>query len=129
MNGPTIRVEGLAELEARLDRLPRNLATRTLTAALSAGARVILREAKANVPRRSGALFRALRVRTARSREHLGRDAFVYFGKRTFYGRFHERGTVKMTARPFMAPALESKAQEAVEAVRDRLARQLDRLT
>lgn len=129
MSGATFRVEGLSELNRRLEAVPRNLAIRALTSALSAGARVILREAKANAPRRTGALFRALRVRTARSREHQGRDAFVYFGKRTFYGRFHERGTVKMAARPFMGPALEAKAQEAVEAVRDRLARQLDRLT
>ncbi len=42
-----------------------------------------------------------------------------------FYFRFHEFGTKKMPARPFMQPALESNAQQILDTVADELKKAL----
>ena len=47
-------------------------------------------------------------------------------GDNVFYWRFLEFGTEKMAARPFMRPALESKAEAATDAIVTELNRQLD---
>lgn len=72
-----IRVEGLAELHAKLRRIPPRVARGVLAAALRTGARAILQQAKINArrPGGTGTLARALTVaRDRRAR----RDAPAY---------------------------------------------------
>lgn len=45
-----------------------------------------------------------------------------------FYGRFHEFGTVKMPARPFLRPALEENTARATEAIANRLRQRLEKV-
>lgn len=42
-----------------------------------------------------------------------------------FYSRFFEYGTSKMTAKPFMRPALDKKRREAVEKMKEIIRREL----
>lgn len=42
--------------------------------------------------------------------------------KDAFYWRFIEFGTVKLPARPFLRPALENNQQQAIDAMKDRIA-------
>lgn len=45
-----------------------------------------------------------------------------------FYGRFHEFGTVKMPARPFLRPAIEDNKQAAIDAIARRLKQRIDKV-
>ena len=48
-----------------------------------------------------------------------------YNKRKAFYGRFVERGTSKMAAKPFIRPAYDAKRGEAIEAARKELREQL----
>ena len=67
----TVRVEGLAELEARLKAFPAKLQRRALNAAMRAGAREVVKEVKSRAPVATGALRR--NVVTKRGRASLDR--------------------------------------------------------
>jgi hypothetical protein len=57
----SISVEGLTEINAKLERLPQRLRNRAARRGMTKAARILLREMKMNVPRESGALRRALK--------------------------------------------------------------------
>ncbi|HDS1582233.1 TPA: hypothetical protein QEL15_004357, partial [Stenotrophomonas maltophilia] len=68
-----------------------------------------------------GRLRRFIRVRERSDDLGWIRSA-VEVPRSVFYGKFGEYGTSKMVAWPFMRPAAEAKAEEAVGAMRDALA-------
>lgn len=146
----TVKVLGLKELNAALAELPERIARNALRGAVSAGAAVIRKEARAIAPIFTGAVSQghpppgtlkksvfqkqmsalsgllkqtfAVGVITGRSRKGKGgRSA------NAFYWRFVEFGTAKMAARPFLRPAFEAKKQAAVEAIRVYLAARIPR--
>jgi HK97 gp10 family phage protein len=51
----------------------------------------------------------------------VGKSGRIVRANDPFYFRFHELGTKKMQARPFLAPALENKRDEAIAAMEKRL--------
>lgn len=110
-----LQVTGLAELEARLIDLGQKGGQRSLRKGLRQGANVVLAEARRRVRKKTGATAKATKVK----------DQGIRFEEMTFsittnyVGRFLEFGTSKMPAYPFLRPAAEAKAREAVEAVRD----------
>jgi len=146
-----IRIEGLRELTKALNDLPDRVAKNGLRAAVYAGAKVIRTEARRRAPvaktlprqgqPKPGTLRRAIIMKHLREQSGRHRQAFavtVRRGKKyrnqgkkknlsqdAWYWHFIEFGTVKMAARPFLRPALESKRVQAVTAIKDKLAERI----
>jgi HK97 gp10 family phage protein len=141
MDGITLKVEGLKELQQKLDELPLKLARRILRRALGAAANVWKREMELRAPRIAQALYGApegylaahigLRV-SIRGDELSGtaavgptKDAYpLRIPKRGGRGstvtvamvaRFLEFGTRKMAAKPFIRQSFEAKKDDALE--------------
>jgi len=92
------------------------------------GAAVIVKEAKVEAKkkmrRRSGQLQKSITSRVMKRFELRGRNSKgqkVGVRGRAFYWRYLEFGTKKMSAKPFMRPAIESKKQEALKAIEEEL--------
>lgn len=147
MNETRIEIKGGKELYDALQQLPAKIERNVMRGAIRAGALVIQEEAKRLVPVKSGALRESIRVSvrairgkvfaTIRAGSNKGKDAafyahFVEFGTAAheerpqgakslfFAGVFSE--VVKhpgATPKPFMRPALDAKAQSAIDAVAD----------
>ena len=140
-----IHIHGLAELQKMLDSIPAKLEANIMRGALRAGAKVIEAEAKANVPIASGVLRDSIRVSARRKGSTV--TASIKAGGKTksgdaFYARFVEFGTAAHVIKgkvggwlsfgglftksvqhpgakpqPFMRPALDAKAEQAIVAV------------
>lgn len=134
-----VRVTGLKELNAFLQQLPVKLEANVLRAALRAGANVVKEEAKALVPVDSGTLRDGLKVST-RSRRGRVTATIRTTGKHAHVAQWLEYGTAAhriiakgkgmyfggawvkavehpgVKPKPFMRPALDAKAQDAVVA-------------
>lgn len=153
---PYFNVRGLKELEQALDELPANMEKNIARGAVRAGGVVFRDEARRLVPVESGALRDSIRVVARRSRG--GRVLVNVVAGRSgkdqpWYARFVEFGTAPhridplgkgalligsvfaekayhpgAAAKPFMRPAFDTKARQAVEAVADYIRRRLDKL-
>lgn len=144
-------VAGLKELQAALKELPQRIARNVLRGAVGAGAAVIRNEAKARAPVSTGdaraghpppgTLRRSIYQKQIRELSSAVKQTF-YVGVRkgkhyrnqgkkgnlsqdAYYAKFVEFGTAKMAARPFMRPAFEAKKGEAVQAIKDYLAKRI----
>ncbi len=84
-----------------------NKAEKVIEKALEESAEIIREEASNKAPRRTGRLKKGITVSKVK-------DSSIDIGpaKKDFYGRFLEFGTVKMSARPFLRPALDTKKKE-----------------
>lgn len=112
-----VEIEGLKELNANLKRLADYVgdkhAESVVKNALRKGARLVRDEAKGLVPVDEGNVRDAIAVRT--ERKGAARDEVAAYvvvkkyanGVPTYYARFLEFGTEKMSAKPFMRPAFE----------------------
>lgn len=152
----TRNIKGLSDLQAFLDQLPAKVEGKIMRSALRAGAVVIKNEAATNLDRNgsvdSGDLKASLRVSTKLSRGVA--TATVKAGSdKAWYWRFVEFGTAAhlikarpgkslffagsnvnsvdhpgARAKPFMRPALDGRASDAViavgEAIKKRLTKQ-----
>jgi HK97 gp10 family phage protein len=135
-----IGLKGGRELQEMLNTLAPKLEQNILRSALRAGAKVILEEAKQNVPVSSGDLRDSLRVSTNSKKGRV--TASVKAGnKKVFYSRFIEFGVAAHTItsktgylsflgnayksvehpglqpKAFLRPAFDSKQREAIEAI------------
>lgn len=142
-------VQGLKELNDKLAQLPARLEKNILRGAIRAGAMPIVEDARRRAPvlssldprRVFGALAKSIRAIGVQMKNGMltggvraGGSASVGRGKAkleadAFYARFVEFGTVKMAARPFLRPAIDSKTQAAIDAtaqyIRDRADKEL----
>lgn len=138
----TVQFKGFAEFDTMLKELGPRVANRVAARALRAAGRPIVQEARTLVPIKTGALRRAIRYRTRRSRNRTLKLASVgVFGKEGPLAHIIEFGTsahdIRVTnkkvladavagkffgkevahpgvsERPFLRPAAENKAQEA----------------
>lgn len=145
-------VKGLSELQAFLDQLPAKMEANIMRAALRAGAKVVQAEVQASAPVRTGLLKAGIKIGTNSRRGRVtakinvsGKHAFVanwveygtaaHFikpkrAKSLFFAGLMRDGVDHPGARPkpFMRPALDTKAQEALlavgEAIKKRLTKQ-----
>ena len=148
----TVRIEGLAQLDRALRELPQRIANRGLRASVYAGAKVIRDEARSRAPKAAqslgpkqpppGTLKRSVIMKHIRELSGGGRQTFYVLvrhgkkyrnqGKRgnlsqdAWYWRFVEFGTVKMSARPFLRPAFDMKKNDALTAIKTRLAERIE---
>jgi HK97 gp10 family phage protein len=141
-----IAIEGLDDVLAALKALPDSITKNAAPFAMRKGANVIAKEAKARAPKRTGNLQKRIAVRKRKRRDAgialaysvgvLGGASSTYGntksnrrkglvgktydrGGTAYYWRFLEFGTEKLAAKPFLRPAFDSKAEEAVKAIAD----------
>lgn len=153
MSSDLKNIKGGKELQAMLDSLPAKLEANVMRSALRQGAKVIEAEAKRNLESNgsvdSGELFGSVRVST-RSRRgvvtatvragnrkawwwrwvEFGTSAHNIAGKKggflSFGGLFRKSVTHPgAKAKPFMRPALDSKANDAIQAVGEQIRKRL----
>jgi HK97 gp10 family phage protein len=113
---PVLHLEGAEELNRALREIGGRAGGLILRKAAEAGAEVIAEEAQRNAPRDSGELAESIDVAAGQIQQ--GRAVMnIGVGKNEWYGIFSEFGTIHMPAKPFLRPALDTKAEEATEAV------------
>lgn len=151
-----VDITGAKELAKMLNELPLKLERNIMRAALRAGAAVIAKEAKQNVPVDSGELKSSIRTSSNSKKGLVEANAVVGRKKKGWYATFVEFGTAPhiikagknsktlsfrdrngvwrratqvnhtgAQAKPFMRPALDSKGQEAIKAVADKIKERL----
>lgn len=143
-----VRVKGLKELNDFLQQLPARIEANVLRSALRAGANVVKEEVKRRVPVRTGTLRDGIKVSTRSRRGRVtarvrttGKHAYIAGwlefgaaahrikakGKGMFFGgrfaKFVDHPGIQ--PRPFMRPALDSMAQEAVMAAAQHMRKRL----
>ena len=124
----TATLHGEELLRARIRMLQAKVKS-ALEEATTAGAEVVRDEARTLAPRRAyetdaGHLADNSLVQVVKSTPTTCKVR-VGPGKAHFYGRFLETGTIKMAARPFLRPALDSKVDEAIKTMAHVLKREL----
>jgi HK97 gp10 family phage protein len=119
----TIEIEGLKEVQNSLKLLGKKVgskAEKSVTMkALRAGGKPILKEAKSRAPKgRKGRLRRSLAIKNTKGRLEVqigarrGKSREDRLG--AWYAHMVEFGTINMSARPFLRPAVDAKSGEAV---------------
>jgi HK97 gp10 family phage protein len=135
-----IGLKGGKEIQDFLNTLAPKLEANIMRSALRAGAKVILEEAKQNVPVSSGDLRDSLRVSTS-SKKGLVTASVKAGNKKVWYSRLVEFGTAPHSirarsgflnfggiftksvehpgskAKPFLRPAFDSRSNQAIEAI------------
>lgn len=152
-----LHVKGGNELSRALKGLPIKLEKKIMRAAMRQGANVIKDEAKLNAPIKSGKLRRSIRVSTNAKRGRVEAKVRAG-NKKVFYTHFVEYGTAMhgiaakdgrrlkfrnafgqvvgatrvihggATAKPFMRPALDRKAGDAVNVTAKEIRQRLKRI-
>ena len=119
-------IKGAAEMARVLRALPGKIGDRLLANAVRAGGRVILKEAKRRVPVKTGRLRDSLVVKKDRTRPGV---VVVHVGATYAARHAHlvEFGTVHSAARPFLRPAFDETAGEALAKIGDTLGRGIER--
>lgn len=122
----TVKLMGEKKLLEKLRQLG-EAAADALEEAAEAGADIVLEDAKARVPVRTGTLKESLTKET--TEKTAGRAVVsVGPGKEGFYGRFVELGTSKTAPRPFLRPALDKNRRGVKAAVGDRVKAALEKV-
>lgn len=121
----TVDLSGEKELISELKKLEAATRAKYLQAAIMAGAEVVRKEASARAPKRTGRL--AANIITEIEGNTSADRASVKIGpsKEAFYGMFVELGTSKMSARPFLRPAIDAKKDEVEATVARELKKRL----
>jgi HK97 gp10 family phage protein len=122
-------IKGAAAMERLLKQLGPEVASKIGDQSLRAAAKPIIAEAKRLVPVRTGKLRDSLTVVIERKRKDDDtRLAVIGFKKPTSrIAHLIEFGTSKMPAHPFLRPALDSKADEALQEMGKVMARGITR--
>jgi HK97 gp10 family phage protein len=112
-------IKGADEMERLLKELGPKVAARVGDQALRAGARPIVAEAKRLVHKRTGELRKSITARIERKRKDDDERVVLIGFKAPASRRAHleEFGTAHSRAHPFMRPAMDSKAGEALDEI------------
>ena len=123
----TFEITGAKEMEALLKDLGPKVATRLGDKALRAAAKPIIQEAKRLVPVRTGQLKRSIVAARGRNKQ-TEREVLIGF-KPPVSRRAHftEFGTRHSAAHPFIRPAMDARAQDALNAMVDTLAEGIEK--
>lgn len=119
------RIEGADELAKVLKLLPGKMGASVLASSLRTGAVLIKKEAAARAPRDQGDLAKSIRVQKVKQK---GTEALFHVGpdREHFYGIFSEFGTSKESARPWLRPAFDTKAAEALDKIGESLGKKVE---
>jgi HK97 gp10 family phage protein len=117
-------------LAKQFEDLSYSVQKKVLVKAAKAGAQVIRDEAERLAPKLTGELAKNEIVTIAGTGSNAA-EVVVKIGpdKKHFYGLFQELGTAHQPAQPFLEPALESQRDAALNAARDVLAEEIDKVS
>ena len=143
-----VEIEGDEELIKKLNAMSKGFRSKALLHAVTQGAEIIEREAKANAPVRTGLLRRAITTITLKETNKLAKVAVGWRNSKAsrfpaFYGLFAEKGTKPrqrktwrnkplktgpvstgtMPSRSFLIPAYHSKRGQAQRKIKVELSR------
>ena len=123
-----MKLEGARALQRLLEKLPGKAQRRVFKKAHKKAGKVIVKAAKARVPKRTGLLKKSIFAHAKRLRKSPDVMAVIIGPRRRFHGTFEgikttaskyahlvERGSATMPARPFLRPALASSGGEALK--------------
>jgi len=116
----TFNIEGAKEMERVLDLLGPQIARSLGQAAARAGAKIIVEEAKRLVPVQTGDLKESIVIKALPNRARGEDQAGVLIGFEKPTSRIAhlvEFGTSNSAAQPFMRPAMDGKAPDALDAM------------
>ena len=117
------KITGAKELEAALKDIGPKIATRIGDKALREGAKVVVKEAKRLCPRRTGALRKSIGAVRGRGNKPDQRSMLIGFKKPgRYYAHLVEFGTVHSAQKPFLRPALDARAEDALKKMQEVLA-------
>lgn len=88
---------------------------------LRPGAEILKDEMQSRVPKDSYQLHASIDIRKREGRLEVGA------GDEGFYGYFLERGTSKMSAQPWLVPALDAARERATDAIARKISTKVDR--
>ena len=148
MKGTRVEIEGDEELIRKLKGMSKGFQSKALLHAVTQGAEIIEREAKANAPRRSGLLRRAITTVKLKETKKLAKVAVGWRNSKAsrfpaFYGIMQEKGTKPRQrksvrkkplkswpvstgtgpVRSFLIPAYHSKRGQATRQIKIELSR------
>jgi HK97 gp10 family phage protein len=114
-----LELEGIENLIAEVEKLGAK-GNRIENKALREAGDIVKQAIKQEVPVRTGRLKRSIEASGIRTKDGIKHVA-VGPGKDGYYGKFVEFGTVKMKAKPFMAPGYEKSKEKAMEEIEKNL--------
>ena len=97
---------------------------------LKKAAKPVLKEAQAKVPKRTENLKKSLGIlsfRRSKNAVFVGPRVKSRYKFRGYYGHWVEYGNKHMKAQPYMRPAADAKAQEAIKIITDETAKLLNK--
>lgn len=131
----SIKVEGLDQLADRLKGLGPDISKKSLAKSVSRGARVVRKKVEQLAPVDTGRLRRSVYVKKMPKQSNGQQQTYIVAvrsGKRyqktdrdAFYWRFHEFGTEKLPAKPFIRPAFEGSKFEAADKIKEVLIKEV----
>ena len=133
----TVELTGFKELGEQLAQFPAKFARRALARSVYSGAAILRTKAREKAAaiglKDEGKLIKSIRLRKLRRRDWRTTAIYgLYHGKGGFYGKWYERGFKKpsgnRTQRPHMRPALDENVQEITDAIRKRMAEEIEKL-
>lgn len=122
-----VTLEGADELIAGLYKLGERIAKAAESRALKEGGEILRQEMYGRAPEgKTGKLKESITVSRVKSKDDGVRYVEVGPSKETAWrAKFIEYGTVKMRAKPFMAPAVEAKQKEVYAKIAEVLRNEL----
>ena len=114
-----LELEGIENLIAEVEKLGAK-GSRIENKALREAGEVMKEAIKQEAPRKTGTLKESIEVSGVKTKDGFKHVA-VGPGKEGWYGKFLEFGTVKMKAKPFMAPGYERSKAGALEKISEEL--------
>jgi len=125
----TFKFEGLTELQQALRELPKEVGKNILWNAAMRGSEVVRKEVENQIQAKglvkSGKLLKSPIKRREKTDDPMIASFRIGQDEATFWDYFHELGTVKMKATPFMLPALEASRSDAMNEIVDTLSRRI----
>jgi HK97 gp10 family phage protein len=124
-----VQIKGMDELLKSLKILPERIQKNVLVGAIRAGATSISKEMKRFVPKDTGELQKSIGVvkRKSKNKNEILFTVAPQIKKGGWKAHFHEFGTIKMPAHPFVRPAFEGKGNEAIEVAKEYMTKRIDK--
>ncbi len=118
------KILGGEALDKALSQLPRTVERRIVQKGLKAAAKVIVKDAKTRVAVDEGLLKKEIRTKAGpKSRGSV--VILIFTSIKAWYAHMIEFGTSKMSAKPFLRPAMDENHSEILKAMGDKIGEEI----
>lgn len=119
-------VKGADQMRQLLQSFPRRIQRDVINSVAARGATVVKKHAKKNIKQngsvKSGTLLKSVKTRKKKKTNGI---YYIYTSRDAWYSHFIERGTSKMSANPFMRPAIDENQAEVLREMGIRMAKRM----